>query len=151
MSTNCYCCSNKSFSSCCQPIFLKGQIAENPEQLMRSRYCAFCTGNVEYLLYTSSKKLKRNLSEQDLLDFSNSVTFIKLDVLDAYEDKVEFIAHFLIGNVHHQLRELSTFVKENQEFKYDSGVITETPLVKLKRNDPCPCGSGKKYKTCHMV
>ena len=25
----------------------------------------------------------------------------------------------------------------------------ETP--KLGRNDPCPCGSGKKYKKCHGV
>jgi len=27
------------------------------------------------------------------------------------------------------------------------------PLERLqstKRNDPCPCGSGKKYKKCHM-
>ncbi len=27
------------------------------------------------------------------------------------------------------------------------------PLVRLKqtgRNDPCPCGSGKKYKKCHL-
>ena len=21
---------------------------------------------------------------------------------------------------------------------------------KIGRNDPCPCGSGKKYKNCHM-
>ncbi|MBC7655448.1 MAG: SEC-C domain-containing protein, partial [Oligoflexus sp.] len=21
--------------------------------------------------------------------------------------------------------------------------------VKIGRNDPCPCGSGKKYKSCH--
>jgi preprotein translocase subunit SecA len=33
--------------------------------------------------------------------------------------------------------------------------LTETPLValgednKVGRNDPCPCGSGKKYKQCH--
>jgi preprotein translocase subunit SecA len=25
----------------------------------------------------------------------------------------------------------------------------ETPTVKVRRNDPCPCGSGKKYKHCH--
>lgn len=24
-------------------------------------------------------------------------------------------------------------------------------MVKIKRNDPCPCGSGKKYKKCHRV
>jgi len=22
--------------------------------------------------------------------------------------------------------------------------------MKVKRNDPCPCGSGKKFKKCHM-
>lgn len=23
-------------------------------------------------------------------------------------------------------------------------------MKKVGRNDPCPCGSGKKYKSCHM-
>jgi hypothetical protein len=22
-------------------------------------------------------------------------------------------------------------------------------MTKVRRNDPCPCGSGKKYKNCH--
>ena len=25
----------------------------------------------------------------------------------------------------------------------------EKPGKKVSRNDPCPCGSGKKYKDCH--
>ncbi len=30
-------------------------------------------------------------------------------------------------------------------------VITVNPnLPKVKRNDPCPCGSGERYKKCHM-
>ncbi len=24
------------------------------------------------------------------------------------------------------------------------------PYANVGRNDPCPCGSGKKYKNCHM-
>ena len=29
-------------------------------------------------------------------------------------------------------------------------VFTErVKIEKVKRNDPCPCGSGKKYKKCH--
>ena len=29
-------------------------------------------------------------------------------------------------------------------------VVTEPRKVeKIRRNDPCPCGSGKKYKSCH--
>ncbi|MGC8718370.1 MAG: SEC-C metal-binding domain-containing protein, partial [bacterium] len=33
-----------------------------------------------------------------------------------------------------------------------SGAIKRQPIkvgVKVGRNDPCPCGSGKKYKNCH--
>jgi uncharacterized protein YecA (UPF0149 family) len=25
----------------------------------------------------------------------------------------------------------------------------EPPAAQVGRNDPCPCGSGKKYKKCH--
>ncbi|OPY71951.1 MAG: hypothetical protein A4E63_01388 [Syntrophorhabdus sp. PtaU1.Bin050] len=25
----------------------------------------------------------------------------------------------------------------------------DRPIPKVGRNDPCPCGSGKKYKKCH--
>ncbi|MBP5678527.1 MAG: SEC-C domain-containing protein, partial [Bacilli bacterium] len=33
----------------------------------------------------------------------------------------------------------------------DDTPIKKTPVKKQKigRNDPCPCGSGKKYKQCH--
>jgi hypothetical protein len=27
----------------------------------------------------------------------------------------------------------------------------EVRLKTTQRNDPCPCGSGKKYKKCHLV
>jgi preprotein translocase subunit SecA len=30
-----------------------------------------------------------------------------------------------------------------------SGPKTVTAGAKVGRNDPCPCGSGKKYKKCH--
>ena len=28
---------------------------------------------------------------------------------------------------------------------------TDAPAVKPGRNEPCWCGSGKKYKRCHLV
>jgi preprotein translocase subunit SecA len=36
--------------------------------------------------------------------------------------------------------------------KEDSEVVKKKPKVNKEtvgRNDPCPCGSGKKYKNCH--
>lgn len=42
----------------------------------------------------------------------------------------------------------------NERDMYDEGreAVKHTPAVaepKIGRNDPCPCGSGKKYKQCH--
>ena len=31
----------------------------------------------------------------------------------------------------------------------DTGLLGSAPVRKVGRNDPCPCGSGKKYKSCH--
>jgi len=27
--------------------------------------------------------------------------------------------------------------------------VTQRHVMKVGRNDPCPCGSGRKYKDCH--
>jgi preprotein translocase subunit SecA len=31
----------------------------------------------------------------------------------------------------------------------DPATLAAEPVKKVGRNDPCPCGSGKKYKQCH--
>ncbi len=37
----------------------------------------------------------------------------------------------------------------NEEFKKAVALINPYVLQKVGRNDPCPCGSGKKFKKCH--
>ena len=32
-----------------------------------------------------------------------------------------------------------------------AALYSQMPSQKTGRNDPCPCGSGKKYKKCHGV
>lgn len=59
-----------------------------------------------------------------------------------------------MGTMNFQHAELNTL---NEEAPIDVGEIesddTHTPFVregrKIGRNEPCPCGSGKKYKACH--
>jgi len=36
----------------------------------------------------------------------------------------------------------------DRDFAYNGGVQTVVKNKKIGRNDPCPCGSGKKYKKC---
>src|SRR4051794_36078643 len=31
-----------------------------------------------------------------------------------------------------------------------SGFASHRPRSAARRNDPCPCGSGRKYKVCHL-
>lgn len=146
----CPCCSGSSYQVCCQPLHL-GSIANTPEQLMRSRYSAFALANTEYLLHTSSAELKKSLSHEDLAQTCEAFRFVSLQIVSAEDDRVEFIADLLLGNELHPLHETSTFIKQGQEWKYDAGLLHETEIVKLSRNDKCPCGGGKKYKQCHML
>ncbi len=32
-----------------------------------------------------------------------------------------------------------------------TGTVPRRRVVRVKRNEPCPCGSGKKYKECHAA
>ena len=46
--------------------------------------------------------------------------------------------------------ELNRRTVEYQEFCRRAALQDSLPSEKLSRNDPCPCGSGKKYKKCCM-
>ena len=56
----------------------------------------------------------------------------------------------LLGNVHAGER-VDLLVRDATVVDVVSGTLQphrrESP--KLGRNDPCPCGSGRKYKKCH--
>jgi preprotein translocase subunit SecA len=44
------------------------------------------------------------------------------------------------------------YAANEQDYYNPSAPIKQEPLrsePKIGRNDPCPCGSGKKYKQCH--
>jgi uncharacterized protein YecA (UPF0149 family) len=56
---------------------------------------------------------------------------------------------------HEKLDELARKGRTAEELEAEEKLIKETPKTepikgeaKPNRNDPCPCGSGKKYKKC---
>ena len=112
-----------------------------PEQLMRSRYEAFVNMDGEYLAQTTTQKTSTDMSAY------KNIEWLKLDVLDARGDIVEFRAYYREDGEMQVLHEVSHFVQVDGEWKYDSG---EMKPSKIERNESCPCGSGKKYKKCCM-
>lgn len=44
---------------------------------------------------------------------------------------------------------LTAFLRTNFELLRDLGILVNVSPANARRNDPCPCGSGKKFKHCH--
>jgi len=67
---------------------------------------------------------------------------------------VEFIAFFRENDSLKKHHELASFKKIEGEWYFEDGKKISVKQVKraepkLGRNDPCHCGSGKKFKKCH--
>ena len=112
-----------------------------PKELMVSRYEAFVRGDGEYLFKTTTQNISTDMSEY------KNITWLKLDIIEAKGDEVEFKAYYKENSNIYLLHERSKFVKKDGMWLYDDGVIFNTPIG---RNEPCPCGSKRKYKKCCM-
>ena len=113
-----------------------------PQELMRSRYDAFVREDWQYIADTSLHQTIEELSN------SVTITWLKLDVLKAYDNIVEFKAYYKLDEVIEVLHEKSTFVQVDNVWKYQDGELFTS---KIHKNEACPCGSGKKYKRCCFI
>ena len=112
-----------------------------PEELMRSRYEAFVNNDGEYLAQTTTQNITSDMSAYEHIEW------LKLEVLNAKDDEVEFKAYYKEDGVIAVLHERSKFVLVDNVWKYKDGILFNTTI---QRNETCPCGSGKKFKKCCM-
>jgi SEC-C motif-containing protein len=126
---------------------------------MRSRYSAFVLGETAYLAETLSPELRAEFDQIEAEKTAKDTQWLGLEVrtvtgggADDDHGTVEFVARFRINNqqrIHHELAE---FTRETGRWVCSGGTMDpKAPprrVVKAGRNDPCPCGSGKKYKKC---
>lgn len=151
----CLCGSGKKHADCCGPLLTGKDKAATPEALMRSRYCAYATDDFAHL----SKSWHKSTRPQKIGSDDDGLVWTRLEVLNTTGGQegdntgtVDFIAHYIINDKHKgQMRELSDFVFEDGQWLYvDGKQVKGEPVTseKIGRNDPCPCGSGKKYKKC---
>ena len=127
---------------------------------MRARYTSYVKQEIDFIINTCEDsdevaEIDRKATE----DWSKNSTWHGLQILRTEkgtesdeEGIVEFEATYTrkqIRDVHH---ELAYFKKVNGDWMYSVGQLKTTTVVregaKIGRNDPCPCGSGKKYKKC---
>jgi len=151
----CLCGSGKESEMCCRPVISGRAKALNPEQLMRSRYTAYAMGNTAYILQTwHSSTRPVELFTEDDLNWTGLRVLKSMPVTPGPDEEayVEFIARYQKGLETGQLHERSRFLQEQGEWRYVDGIqFAPSEIIaesKPGRNDPCHCGSGKKYKKC---
>jgi len=141
----CPCGSGEPLELCCRPC-LNGKPAPTAVALMRSRYSAYVQDNHDYLM-----KSWHPDSRPEQLG-GTALNWIHLEIVGSKKGQecdetgvVEFVASFSAGQKGKQLHERSRFVRLDGVWVYVDG---ECRVTDIGRNDPCPCGSGKKFKKC---
>jgi SEC-C motif-containing protein len=116
---------------------------------MRSRFTAFVLKLEGYLRaswHISTRPTALNLGD--------SPDWISLRILDSTETgdtgQVHFQAIYRRDYGWGYLQENSDFVREDGRWYYLQGQPHEG-VLKPGRNEPCPCGSGKKFKACCLL
>lgn len=156
--TKCVCGSEAAFEDCCGPI-MAGAPPASPEALMRSRFTAFVKGDLDHIESTHAKEVRDAFNRSAAESTAKSVEWVSLEILKTSEGgeedeagTVEFAARFKKNGellVHH---ELANFQREDGRWVYVDGKMNPQGgpirVQKVGRNEPCPCGSGKKHKKC---
>lgn len=153
---NCPCGSEKLYSACCGPYIEGKQAAPTPETLMRSRYSAFTLAEVDYIANTMRGPVAAQFEAEGTRKWTQQVTWLGLQVNKAPPVLDNHTQGFVEFTIRYRFQGKIETIHENSEFEYENGrwyyVDGHTPqrdkAVKIGRNDPCPCGSGKKFKKC---
>lgn len=156
---SCPCGSGASFADCCEPIIKGTRESQTAEELMRARYSAFVTGAIDFIVSSTHSRTRNEIDLDFVRQWSETSTWRGLRIFETKQVNdnkafVSFEALFSQDGEDHSHREKSTFEREEGEWRFLTGDELKNPTVRYEtpkpgRNDPCPCGSGKKFKKCH--
>ncbi len=155
---SCPCGSDKDYAVCCEPIIAGKQQAETAEQLMRARYSAHVTVDVDFLYATTHPDYRENYDHKGTKLWAENSEWHGLEIVGTTaggstdeNGEVEFIARFRDKEGLRSHHERGQFKRKRKKWLFTEGEMVKSQpisVTKIGRNDPCPCGSGKKYKKC---
>lgn len=105
----------------------------------------------------AQKDPKQEYKRESFSMFANMLEALKYEVISTLS-KVQVRLPEEVEALEQQRREEAERLAQRQQLSHEAGsesLMTETEAKmatqghKIGRNDPCPCGSGKKYKQCH--
>lgn len=156
----CPCGSGAEFAACCAPVLSGEAPADTAEALMRARYSAFVQKDFAFIGESLHPDHRHDYDGAATRRWAENSQWLGLEVVscsDGQKDdatgEVEFIATYKDKNAVHRHHERSQFGRQDGRWYFvDGQIIPPETLVhaapKVGRNDPCPCGSGRKFKKC---
>jgi len=157
MST-CPCGSGSDYAACCEPIITGKKLAETAEQLMRARYSAHVKVEIDFLYDSTHPDHREGYDHKGTRTWAEESDWYGLEIHETAQggpkDKqgeVEFTARFRDKDGLRNHHERGQFARKGKKWLFTEGnMVKPKPMsvTKVGRNDPCPCGSGTKYKKC---
>lgn len=128
--SQCPCQSGKEYQACCGPIIGGSQTAPTAEALMRSRYTAFATGEIDYLKKSLHPDHRADFDPASTRDVADNSEWISLQIIgtsgggkDDREGTVEFIATFRRQGATYRHHEVGQFNRHNGAWYYTDGEL----------------------------
>lgn len=169
----CPCGSKLDSKACCLPLIQGARKAATAEELLRSRYTAFTRADVDYILASHHSKTRAEVKREEIEDWAKNSEWLGLEIVQSEAGKATDDKGTLVFCARYREKtsvksaagatteapkdqehwEQAFFEKEAGEWRFiDARGIRTGPYVreapKTGRNDPCTCGSGKKFKKC---
>ncbi len=89
-------------------------------------------------------------------EVTKHVMLVRIQSREEVEQAEQQLAQSHVENVHYQHADFDASKAPEELLAPTADATNESsarsdpnPMFKVGRNDPCPCGSGKKYKKCH--
>lgn len=158
--SNCPCGSAAPYAQCCGPYVTGAALPPTAEALMRSRYSAYVEQAIDYLGDTLHPQHRQDWDRDATARWAREARWLGLEIVatdaggaDDRDGMVEFIARFEEHGKPRAHHERSRFARVEGRWYYVDGETPRPPTQRhvgprVGRNDPCPCGSGKKFKKC---
>lgn len=132
---------------------------------MRARYSAYACHDVDFVMSTTHPSSRGDSDPEAMRNWAEQSEWLGLEIVstqkglaDDTQGQVEFVASFRLNGIAQKHHEKSLFVKTDGEWFFKDGEVISSgpteksaPVInsnKIGRNDPCTCGSGKKFKKC---
>ncbi|MCK9996308.1 MAG: YchJ family protein [Candidatus Krumholzibacteria bacterium] len=157
---NCPCGSDREYNECCLPVIQGERTAVTAEELMRARYTAYTQVEMDFLKNSVHPDHRQDEDGDGAREWAENSEWHGLEILDCKAGgpddetgQVEFVASYTYEGQDKQYHEVAEFTRTEGGWGFTEGrpgvkkpVVRDEP--KIGRNDPCPCGSGKKFKRC---